>query len=430
MGGEDTVKKAYYLLVSGLVFTLLFGVTPIYAQLEDELLTLEAEIECEPESLLTVYDQVDLVDVSLDDIRQWYSFGSEYYKNKNYKSALPYLWKVFISDSTKYGRNAIRKIADSYFQLQRADSTLIACYRGLTKYPDHIFLHYIAGYLQDNLGNVRCAIPHYEALVADNPEKTEYLEKLAYLYYKQKDERAIEIQTRLTELDPKNSEYANTLAVYMEYFLGVGGGLEAYKKAWENDPENADAAFKYGKAAYNAGEYKAAKTALNKVVEKQPDHAEAHQLIALCDEGLENYSHAISEYKKALEKNPNDADIMCAIAVDYKYVNQFSSAKYWVNKALSAKPGYGRAYIAMAEIYESAVTYCQNKDNRKRKYDDGLVYQKAYNEYQKALNDPNFRAEARRRMNNLQPYLPTDEEKFMNQNRPDLKEACYTEWIN
>jgi len=177
-------------------------------------------------------------------------------------------------------------------------------------------------------------------------------------------------------------------------------------------------------------EKQAAKTALNKVVEKQPDHAEAHQLIALCDEGLENYSHAISEYKKALEKNPNDADIMCAIAVDYKYVNQFSSAKYWVNKALSAKPGYGRAYIAMAEIYESAVTYCQNKDNRKRKYDDGLVYQKAYNEYQKALNDPNFRAEARRRMNNLQPYLPTDEEKFMNQNRPDLKEACYTEWIN
>ena len=57
MGGEDTVKKAYYLLVSGLVFTLLFGVTPIYAQLEDELLTQEAEVECEPESLLTVYEK-------------------------------------------------------------------------------------------------------------------------------------------------------------------------------------------------------------------------------------------------------------------------------------------------------------------------------------------------------------------------------------
>jgi len=86
--------------------------------------------------------------------------------------------------------------------------------------------------------------------------------------------------------------------------------------------------------------------------------------------------------------------------------------------------------MAMAEIYESSVTYCQNKENRKRKYDDGLVYQKAYDEYQKALNDPNFRSEARRRMNNLKPYLPTDEEKFMNQNRQDLKETCYTEWMN
>jgi tetratricopeptide (TPR) repeat protein len=372
---------------------------------------------------------MDLTDASEDDIRQWYSFGSEYYKNKNYKAALPYLWKVFISDSTKYGRNAVRKIADSYFELQRADSTLIACYRGLNKYPDHVILHYFAGYLQDNLGNYRCAIPHYEALVTDNPEKEEYLGKLAFLYYKQKDEKAIEVQEKLTKVNPNNSEYANTLAQYREYFLGKGAGLEAFKKAWENDPENVEAAFKYGREAYNAGEYREALFALKKVVEKKPDHTNAHELSALCDEGLENYSQAVSEYKKVLETQPDNADIMCAIAVDYKYLNQFNSAVYWVNKALSAKAGYGKAYIVMAEIYEASVIYCQNKENRKRKYDDGLVYEKAYNEYQKALNDLNFKAEARRRMNNLKPYLPTDEETFMNQNRKELKETCYTEWI-
>jgi tetratricopeptide (TPR) repeat protein len=292
-----------------------------------------------------------------------------------------------------------------------------------------VILHYFAGFIQDNLGKVECAIPHYEALVADDPKKPEYLEKLAFLYYKMDDEKAIEIQTKLVDLVPTESKYANDLALYSEYFYGAGGGLEAFKKAWENDPENLEFAFKYGKAAYNAGEYKAALKPLYAVVEKQPDHVEAHQLIAMSDESLENYSEAIAEYKKILQIEPNNAEVMCAIANDYRNMNQFSNARYWVNKAIQAKPGFGLPHMIMAEVYESAVPYCQNKNNRQRKYDDGLVYEMAKEEYQKALKDPNYKADARRRINSLQPYLPTDEEKFMNQNRKNLKDSCYSSWI-
>jgi len=425
------LKHFIYLIVLNYLFFVPLDTTTLYAQFDDDEFDLEKEeVVCAPESVLTVYDGYDFTGVSFDNVRQWYSFGSEYYKNKNYKSALPYLWKVFLNDSTKYARNAIRKMADSYFQMQQADSTLLVCYRGLEIFPDHVILHYFASYIQDNLGKVECAIPHYEALVADNPEKTEYLEKLAFLYYKMDNEKAIETQNKLLALESTNSKYANDLALYSEYFYGAGGGLDAFKQAWENDPESIDFAFKYGKAAYNAGEYKAALTPLFMVVNKKPDHQEAHELIAMCDESLEKYNDAIVEYKKILELEPDNAKIMCAIANDYRFLDQFSNAKYWVNKALKAKPGFGLAHMCMAEIYESAVPYCQNKNNRKRKYDDGLVYEKAKNEYGKALKDPNYKADARRRMNNLQPYLPTEEELFMNQNRKDLKDACYTSWIN
>ena len=430
MGGGTALRNQYYLIILSFLFIFLLNTNNLLAQFDDDEFDLEKEeVVCIPDSMETVYDGLDFTGLTFDNIRQWYSFGSEYYKNKNYKSALPYLWKVFINDSTKYARNAARKIADSYFQLQQADSTLLICYRGLQVFPDHVILHYFAGFIQDNLGKVECAIPHYEALVKDNPEKTEYLEKLAFLYYKMDDEKAIEVQTKLVELDPTNSKYANDLALYSEYFYGAGGGLEAFKKAWENDPENIDFAFKYGKAAYNAGEYKAALVPLNAVVQKNPDHVEAHHLIAMCDESLENYSHAISEYKKILQIEPENAEIMCAIASDYRNMNQFSNARYWVNKALQTKPGFGLAHMIMAEVYESAVPYCQNKGNRKRKYDDGLVYEKAKAEYEKALRDPNYKADARRRINSLIPYLPTDEEKFMNQNRKNLKDSCYTSWI-
>jgi tetratricopeptide (TPR) repeat protein len=430
MGGGTTLKNLYYLVILNFLFGFLLNTNILFAQFEDDEFDLEKEeVVCAPESLMTVYDGYDYGGISFDDIRQWYSFGSEYYKNKNYKSALPYLWKVFVNDSTKYARNAVRKMADSYFQLHQADSTLIVCYRGLQIFPNHVILHYFAGFIQDNLGKVGCAIPHYEALVADNPEKAEYLEKLAFLYYKMDDEKAIEIQTKLTELEPTSSRYANDLALYSEYFYGAGGGLEAFKKAWENDPENMDFAFKYGKAAYNAGEYQAALIPLSAVIKKNPDHKEAHELCAMCDESLEQYGKAIAEYKKILELDPDNAKIMCAIANDYINLNQFSKARYWVNKALRAKPGFGLAHMVMAEVYEAAVPYCQDKNNRKRKYDDGLVYEKAKKEYEKAMTDPNYKADARRRINSLKPYLPTEEEKFMNQNRRNLKDSCYTSWI-
>ena len=423
--------KKYLMLL--LVMTLIIGSgSTARAQIEEDEFGVvqEEEISCAPDSLDTVYDSKDYGEVDSEMIRQWYSFGSEYYKNKNYKAALPYLWKVFISDSAKYGRNAIRKIADSYFKMQKADSTFIACYRGLVRYPDHVVLHYFVGFLQDNLGNVACAIPHYEALLRDNPEKEEYMEKLAFLYYKRKDEKAIEVQKKLSTLYPENSKYANDLAIFTEHFYGKGSGLEAYKQAWENDPENMDLALKYGESCHQNGNYVEALIPLNKVIAKDPANVKSLRLIALCDESLEKYSPAIEEYKKILQAEPNDVDIMCAIAVDYKILNQFSNGRYWVNKALSVKPGYGKAYIVMAQIYESSVIFCQDKSDRKRKYDDGLVYELAMDEYRKAMNDSNFKSDARRNMNNLKPYLPTDEEKFMNQNRKTLKEPCYTSWIN
>ena len=124
---------------------------------------------------------------------------------------------------------------------------------------------------------------------------------------------------------------------------------------------------------------------------------------------------------------PENAQIMCAIANVYRNKSEFTNGRYWVNKALRAKPGYGLAYITMGEIYESSVTYCQR--GRGRKYDDGLVYEMAYAQYGKALSDPAYKMIANNRRRNLTPFLLTTEEKFMNQNRTDLKLECYTSWI-
>jgi tetratricopeptide (TPR) repeat protein len=415
---------------------LLFVFTGLsFGQIEDALLFGEEEEQveeeiCVPETLASNYDHFKDLEISLMELRQLYSFGSEYFKNKSYNSALPYLWKVFLNDTTtKYARHAIRKIADSYFNLQMADSTLIASYRGLALFPDQTRLHYYAGYIQENLGKFTCAIPHYEALVDSDPENEKYLEKLAFLYFKNKDIKAIEVQKKLVALKPENSTYIETLAIYTRGLLGDGEELlKAYKNAYEADPDNIDNAYNYGKTALDQGEYLTALEPLSKIVEKlDTKNAKAFKARAVCYEVLERYTSAINDYKQIIDIEPQNAEIMCAIANVYRYKNEFTNGRYWINKALNTKPGFGLAYITLGEIYESAVLFCQK--GRDRKYDDGLVYEMAYAQYGKALNDPAYSSMAKSRRNGLRPFVLTKEEKFMNQNRTELKLPCYTSWI-
>jgi stress-induced-phosphoprotein 1 len=427
------LKTINILNASVILFFVFTGLC--FAQIEDDLLFGEEEeqaeeVICVPETLASNYDKFEDLEISLMELRQLYSFGSEYFKNKSYSSALPYLWKVFLNDTTtKYARNAIRKIADSYFNMQMADSTLIASYRGLALFPDQKRLHYYAGYIQENLGKFTCAIPDYEALVESDPDNEQYLEKLAFLYFKNKDIRAIEIQRKLISLDPENSKYLETLPIYTRGLLGDGEELlNAYKKAYEADPDNIDNAYNYGKTALDQGEYLMALEPLSKIVEKlDTKNAKAFKARATCYEGLERFTSAINDYKQINDIEPQNAEIMCAIANVYRYKNEFTNGRYWINKALNTKPGFGLAYITMGEIYESAVTFCQK--GRDRKYDDGLVYEMAYAQYGKALNDPAYKSMAKSRRNGLKPFLRTKEEIFMNQDRTTLKESCYTSWI-
>lgn len=405
-----------------------------FAQLEDEDMLFGEEEEiteviCVPETLASNYDHFKDKEFSSMDIRQFYSFGSEYFKNKSYTSALPYLWKVFLNDTAKYARNAIRKIADSYFNLQMADSTLIASYRGLALFPDQTRLHYYAGYIQENLGKFTCAIPHYEALVDSDPQNPQYLEKLAFLYFKNNDTKALDIQKKLVGLDPDNNTYRDMLVTMTKFFFQDGEEfINALKDAYKNNPNNIDNAYNLGIALLEQSEYLQALEPLSRIIDKLDNkYVNAYKARAQVYEGLERYTSAINDYKKVVDIESKNPEIMCAIANVYRNKEEFAKGRYWVNKALNAKPGYGLAYITMGEIYESAVTFCQK--GRGRKYDDGLVYGKAYAQYGKALRDPAYKSMANNRRRNLKPFLTTKEEDFMNQGRKTLKLSCYTSWI-
>lgn len=387
-------------------FILLFVATLnsgfLLAQDEDMQDEGMEETNCKPASLETPYEKFASDTITQKQISIWYSFGSEEYKHEQYKRAIPYFWKVLVNDHTGQFKVVYSKIATGYYELARLepdktgeyiDSTLIVIYRGLEKYPDYATLHYRAGSIFGSLGRVKCAIPHYEALVKDNPDEVSYLKALASLLYQAEDERCIEIQQRVVEKEPDNVESANLL-IQMNQFFGRDP-MEAIRNAFETDTTNIVNALRYGKESLITGQYKEALRAFNAVLKVDPNHLEALEQKAKSYEGLGRTTDAINTYKEILRIDPKNVSVLCSIARDYLSLNNFSMAQAQVIQAKRVDPNNGEPYMVMADIYINAAEYCSNKrGENKYNYDDKLVFEKAVDELKKAERDPNYRASA------------------------------------
>jgi tetratricopeptide (TPR) repeat protein len=395
----------------------------VFAQDEGLLLGEEEEesqesVVCIPEDLSVIYDNYHFTgDVNLE-VRKAYSFGREYHKNKNYASALPLLWKVFVNDSAKYANSSIGLVAECYFNEKKIDSTLIACYKGLERFPDNQKLHYYAGFIQNQLGRSACAIPHYEALVDQNPKNQSYLSTLAFLYFKEGDKKAIEVQNKVVSLYPDDPNAGEALANYMSSF--GESAKAAWKQAWENDKTNYDAGQSYAKSAIEEGSYEEALDPLNIIIASKPTAVD-YKLRASAYENLGQNSKAVDDLNEWLKLEPDNADIMLFVAVNYMYMKRYTTSNNWIGQALRKKSGYGKAYITRGELYEYMVSACQGP---KTALEDKLVYEEAIKAYQQATNDLLFRSQAKTKINNLKPFTRTKEEIFMEPNIK-VKNSCY-----
>ncbi len=401
-----------------------------YAQAEEleDLEVAQDTVKCQPDSFTTVYDKFKSDSLGPQQLGIWYSLAREEYKYKNYKRAIPYFWKILVNDTTGKFKVVYSKLADCYYNLNFPDSVLLVAYRGLAKYPNNTRLHYWAGYVHDRLGQIACAVPHYEALVKAVPNQKSYWVKLAYLYYQLEDPKAIEAQQKVVELDPQDVEASRLLAEIMAHF--GEDPIEALKSTFEKDTTIVENAMRYGKAAYEAGLYEDAIRPFKIVLKKDPKNTLALEYLGRCYEGLNKLTTALKYYKKILEIEPKNVKVMCLVASVYGRLNDFITARRYVRKAERIDPGNGLPHLIMAEIYENAIQYCSDKrGNNKLTYDDKIVYLMEQKELKKAAKDPNYAADAKRRIKQLETLVPTKEDLFMHKNRLKPKEKCY-QWIN
>lgn len=355
-----------------------------------------------------------------------YSLFSEYHKNKDYNSAMPYGWQVIEMDPKRFAKWVYYKMEDCLWyihdssdvmqeEVQAIEDTIIYFYNvAIENYPEG------KGYFQSRkafvsevwLGlNSDDVIKEYEKAIEYDPNiSSYYYHRLGQLYkanidngsndYKQK---ALDLYIYLSEREPDNPQWSSEQESLVE---NIDELVDLLKRAWEVDSENTEKAWKYASTAIRANRSQEAIVALEFLISKNPESTSYLNQLASAYHRIDNLNKAEDIYKKLIQLEPDRKEHYYNLGLIYKDRGQFSAARTQFEKASDVGGGWGAAIFNIGLLYEQAARGCGFE------FEDKVVYQLAVDTYRRARNvDASF-SQAQERVNALSSSVPTQEDYF------------------
>ncbi|HDP99683.1 MAG TPA: tetratricopeptide repeat protein [bacterium] len=403
-------------LLAGVFF--IFGCTPTTEQQKPSI---------SPERQKAIQDSLNQVYIRELNIN--WSTAYEYYKNKMYRNSVKPFWRVVELDTIKRFKNTYTYLSDAYIQLNNADSALIVLELGVEQFPDNAYLHRNLGYFYSAQGRTEDAINAYETALSIDPEQPADWKQLANLYIKndQPDE-AIQAYEKLISLDPTDQDANKTLSKLYKATGDAYAAINQMEEVKKLDPNNIDNLFNLAREYFNLDDYENSITNFEALLKIKPADVSALSYLAAALQNTGNFKRAINVYNEIIKIQPKNKKVMTDIATCYRELKQFPTARRFANMALEIDPNYGLAYIIRGEIYEAAAEKCMaDRGKDSPEFDDKLVFELAYKEYQKATRDLQYKDMATSRMNYIKEFIPKSEDLFFHKEKQAMKD-CY-KWI-
>ena len=354
-----------------------------------------------------------------------YSLFSEYYKNKEFETALPYGWKVLEMNPQKFSKWIYYKMEDILWALHDSttiapgmkksiEDTILYVYKLALKYDsaDKTYFEPREAFVEETWLKMdpHIVIKAYEKALADDPNmSTYYMNRLGQLYKNNQSDsnnyktKAIDLYTKLSEMEPDNPAWPSQLESLVENIEEL---VKLDQKAWNLDKNNLEKAWKYGSTALKAGMYDDAITALEFLVEKSPKTINYWSQLASVYQKTEQLNKAEDAYKKLIQLEPEKKENYLNLGIIYKDKNQYSLARQYYQKASEVGNGWGMPIYYIGNLYEQAARNC------KFDFETKLVYLLALQTYRRAKNiDPTL-DQAAERIGALQSSIPTKEDYF------------------
>ena len=168
-----------------------------------------------------------------------------------------------------------------------------------------------------------------------------------------------------------------------------------------------------------------------RLLEMEPSAA-VYRQIAQMRLGDAEYEEALALYEQALAMPGAEpkAEDYYNMGIAQQNLGSLARARTFFRQAIEVNPNFGRAYIAIGDLYAQAVSECGGAAMSR---EDKAVYWLAVDYYQRAKSqDPSVSGAADQKINTYRRYFPTEEEKFFNNwtagNRITVNYGCYS-WI-
>ncbi len=379
-------------------------------------------------SISSVFPKSNLSVIVPDDstkILELYSLFSEYYKNRDYESAIPYGWQVLETNPEKFAKYIYYKMEDALWYLH--DSTDISpetkeaiadtmnyLYNLAEKYnPDAKGYYEVRkAFVDESWLNMPpdSVIAEYELAFKYNPDLDPYYyNKLGELYKANASEnnnyksKAIDLYTMLSEKYPDDPQWTQVLEGLVE---NIDELVTLTKKNWDNDKENPEKAWKYASTAMKANMYEEAIVPLEFLIKQSPESVNYWMQLAQAYQKTDQLSKAEDAYKKLIQLDPQNKNHYLNLGLVYKDKGQLAAARAQFQKANEVGNGWAQA------VYYEGLLYEQAARNSTFDFNAKLVYQIAVDTYRRALSiDPNF-TQARERIQALSDSVPTQEDYF------------------
>lgn len=359
-------------------------------------------------------------------ILEKYSLFSEYQKNKDYASALPFGWEVLQLDPVKFKKWIYYKMETALWYLYDStettpeeklsieDTTMYLYNLALTFYPeDKSYFESHKAFIMENWLHApdEEVIKEYEQAIADNKDLSSYYyDRLGKLYIKNMSDendyktKALDLYTYLSEIEPDNPQWPQILEGLVD---NIDELVKLTKENWLRNKDDLGKAWKFAQTAMRAGAYTEAIEGLEFLISKSPETVNYWNQLATAYFKVGRFGDTENAYSKLIELEPDNKDNYYNLATIYTDLNKYSKARQYFEKASNIGGGWGKAIMSVAHIYEQSATNCPNND-----FNSKLVYKLAQDTYRKAYSmDPSLTG-ARDRAGALSGVVPSQEDYF------------------
>lgn len=384
--------------------------------------------------------------------RNW-SFGFQHYRNRQYAEVPRYFWKVVAMDTAQKSAGAANHSKDgtapdstkkaapirafpqvfdflgqTYLQLNKPDSAQLVYELGVKTLPSDAGLRRNLAQLLAARSQFIPALAEYEHIITLGAATADDYRRMANLHVRTNQfDKAIAACEKILALNPNDAEIRQTLSALYRATGKEDAAVASMEKALAQNPNDTRIMFELAQAHFNRQEYEKVVELLPRFNKLVPGDLLALELLGDAHVRLNRYREALQAYAQIVAIKNDAKKILVKIANCHRDLGDFPSARRFANKALVVDAKYGAAYMALGQVYEACADKCVAPKD-KIEYDDKLIYELAYFQYEKALQDLETRTAARQRLKFLETAIPNKEDRFMNKGKTKATGPCY-QWI-